>query len=589
MFQNYLKIAWRNLLRHKSFSIINILGLSTGIAACFMIFLYVQHELTYDQYNANSDRIVRVTTRLQGPEADMNFAACPIPLGGAITKDFPEVAATVRMEPNRPIVNYNNELINESDFLRTEQSIFDVFSFNFIEGSAAAALTKPNTIVLSQTTAKKYFGSESALGKTLVCDGQPWQVSAVIKDRPANSDIKIAALLSSDPSKVTAWLDDDFSVYTFVLFKNKPDLKGFEKKLQQLSTKYVQPELEAAGAKGYKVSFGAEMLKDVHFSKDKLVDTPKGNKQFNYIFSLLAVFILIIALLNYINLSTARATERAKEVGVRKVNGARTFQLIRQFLFESFLLITIAWAIAIALVIVLLPFFNSLLQTELTLSWQGSLLFIPLAFFITILLAGLYPAFVLSSFPSIKILQGKWRHSKKGIFLRKSLTVAQFAITAGLVTGMIVIYSQMNFIKNKDLGFSKDQVVTFFVPLDDASQKNVSSFANELKQQATVQQVSVGYGMRSEAIAMANTKVETKDGTRELMVNYSFIDKQFLDMMKIPVKEGRNISDSMATDKTEAFLINEAFVQKMGWQTAIGKSLEGFGYKGKVEIGRAHV
>jgi putative ABC transport system permease protein len=582
MLQNYLKIAWRNLLRHKAFSLINILGLSTGLAACFMIFLYVQHELTYDQYNTKADRIVRVTARIQGPETDMNFAACPIPLGSAIKKDIPEVETSVRLQPRTSTINHNNELISETGFFKTEQSVFDVFSLNFIEGSAPGALQQPNTIVLSQPIAKKYFGNGSALGKTLTCDGQPYKVTGVIEDRPANSDFKIAALLSSDVAKVTAWLEDDFTVYTFALFKNKPDLKSFEKKLAQMSTLYVQPELIAAGAKDYKVSFAAEMLKDVHFSKEKLLDTPKGNKQFNYIFSILAGFILFIALLNYINLSTARAAERAKEVGIRKVNGARPLQLVRQFLFESFLLITIAWAIAFVLVMVLLPFFNTLLETKLTLSWQGSALFAAGAFVVTILLAGLYPAFVLSSFQPVEILKGKWRHSRKGILLRKTLTVAQFAITAALVTGMIVIYSQVRYIKNKDLGFVKDQVLTLYVPLDDESQKKVVSFANELKQQTSVGQASIGYGMRSEGIPMANTKVEIKGGTRELMVNYSFIDKDFLPMMQIGMKEGRNLSDSLITDKKEAFLVNEAFVEKMGWDNAIGKSLEGFGYKGKV-------
>lgn len=582
MIQNYLTIAWRNLLRHKSFSLINILGLSTGIAACFMIYLYVQHELTYDQFNSKADRIARITTKLQGPGTDMHFATGPIPLGAAIKKDFPEAAAVVRLEPVSPVVTYNNEPINETGFHNSDASVFDVFDFDFIAGKAAGSLTQPNSIVITKSIAKKYFGNGSALGKTLVCDGTPKLITAVVADRPANSDITINALLSADASNITAWMEGDFTVYTFVLFNKKTDIKAFAKKVTDYSSKYIQPELKAAGAEGYSVSFGVEKLTDVHFSENKLVDTPKGNKQFNYIFSILAAFILVIALLNYINLSTARATERAKEVGIRKVNGARKFQLVRQFLFESFLLITIAWGIALALVIVLLPFFNALLQTELTLNWKRSALFIVGAFALTTLLAGLYPAFVLSSFSPVQILKGKWRHSAKGILLRKTLTVAQFAITAALVTGMIVIYSQVRYIRNKDLGFSKDQVVTLYVPLDDAAQKNIPAFANDLKQQPAVQLVSVGYGMRHEGVAMANTKVETKEGTKEMMINFSFIDPQFLSMMQIPLKEGRNLSDSFSTDKNNAFLVNEAFVKKMGWETAIGKNVEGFGYKGQV-------
>lgn len=583
MLQNYLKIAWRNLLRRKSFSLINILGLSSGIAACVLIFLYVQHELTYDQYNKNVDRIARVGTRITGPETDLNFAASPIPLGPFIKKEFPEVATTARLVHASPIITYNNEPINENYFFISETSVFDVFDFQFIEGAAAGSLDRPNTIVIGETIKKKYFGNEKALGKTLVCDGKPWLVTAVVADRPANSDMKVEAMLSADVSKMPGWLDDDFNAYTFALFHRKPDLKNFLSKLNKVSQKYIQPDLEKADAAGYKMNFEGEMLKDVHFTQSKLIDTPKGNKQFNYIFALLAVFILVIALLNYINLSTARATERAKEVGVRKVNGARPLQLVRQFLFESFLIISIAWIIAAAIVIILLPFFNRLLDTKLIFDWKENALYIAGAFGATILLAGLYPAFVLSSSPPIEILKGKWRFSTKGIFLRKTLTVAQFAITVALVTGMIVIYSQVKYIRNKDLGFSKDQVLTLYVPLDDASQKNVPAFANDLKQQTAIQQVSIGYGMRPEGIPMANTFCETKDGKRELMMNYSFIDQQFLPMMQVKLKEGRNLSDTITTDKLEAFLVNEAFVEKLGYgQNAIGKTIEGYGKKGRI-------
>jgi putative ABC transport system permease protein len=582
MIQNYFKIAWRNLHRHKVFSLINILGLSTGIAACFLIYIYVQHELSYDKYNTKADRIVRVTSHLTGPGADLHLAGCPVPLGAVIKKDIAGVANTVRLVRTSMIVMNNNEPISESNFFLSDASVFDVFSFSFVEGSARGALDKPNTIVLTKSMAKKFFGEGIAIGKTLMCDDQPRQVTAVVKDRPANSDIRIDALLSSDASAITKWLEGDFEAYTFVLFNNKPNLKNFDKKLELISAKYLVPELLASDAKGYKIKFNSEMLRDVHFSEEKHADTPKGNRQFSYIFSILAVFILIIALLNYINLSTARATERAKEVGIRKVNGARTWQLIRQFLFESFLLITIAWIIAAGLVALVLPPFNSLLETELVFDWQQSALFVAWIFVITTLLAGLYPAFVLSSFVPAQILKGKGRNSSKGILLRKTLTTAQFAITAALVTGLIVIYTQMQYIKNKDLGFKKDQVVTLFVPLDDASQKNVTSFADALKKQSFVQQVSVGYGMRTEGIAMANTFAETKDGKIEFMAKYSFIDPAFLPMMQIPLKEGRNLSDSLATDKTGAFLVNEAMVASMGWKQAIGQKLEGYGHKGEV-------
>lgn len=580
MIQNYLKIAWRNLLRHKSFSLINILGLSAGIAACIVIFLYVQYELTYDRHNTKADRIARVVTTLHAPgSADMEFGTSPYPLAAALTRDFPEVISSARLDPSPTVIKHNGELINETGFYEADQHVFSIFDYTFIEGTVSGALQQPHSIVLTASTARKYFGSKPALGKTIICDNEPVKVTGVIANPPGNSDIQFTALLYTDYSKKTTWLDD-FPVHTFILFNKRPDLKSFEHKMKRVANKYCQPELDKADAAGYSVSFALESLSDVHFSKGKLVDTPKGNKQFNYIFSLLAVFILIIALLNYINLSTAKATERAKEVGVRKVNGARPFQLIRQFLFESFLLIAIAWTIAFGIVLLVLPYFNSLLQVQLGLSWQGSALFMLCIFVVTIFLAGLYPAFILSRFRPVEILKGKWRYSNKGIFLRRMLTTAQFVITAALITGTIVIYNQVKYIENKDIGYAKDQVASIHIDNDSLTQRSVPSFINILKGIPAVKGISAGSGIRMEALSMATTFAGDK--RREFMCNYYFIDKELLPLLQVRLKEGRNVSDSLSTDKTEAFLVNEAFVAKMGWTSALGQPMDGFGHKGKV-------
>jgi putative ABC transport system permease protein len=455
MLKNYLKIAWRNLLKHKSFSLINILGLAIGIAACMIIFLYVQHELNYDQYNTKADRIARVTSTIIAPESDVVLATTPIPLADALTREYPEVESTVRLDESPQTIKLRNDPFLENDCYAADQSIFSIFSFDFLEGSAKNALQNPGSIVITKTIAKKYFGEEPALGKTLICNEKNMLVTAVVKDRPANSDMKINALISADFPKKIPWMED-FPVYTFILFKQKPDLKNFEQKLVALSTKYIKPEMAALGDDvNYKVHFDLESLANVHFSQGKLADRPKGNKQLSYVFSLLAAFILIIALLNYINLSTAKSTERAKEVGIRKVSGAMPFQLIRQFLFESFLLIAIAWLLGIIIVEISLPFFNKLLQTTLAINWAHGILFTGSIFLVTLVLAGLYPAFVLSGFSPVKVLKGNWRHSGKGVLLRKTVTITQFAIAAALIMGTTVIYNQMKFIEKKDLGFNK--------------------------------------------------------------------------------------------------------------------------------------
>jgi putative ABC transport system permease protein len=583
MIQNYLKIAWRNLLKHKGFSFINILGLAIGIGSCLIIFLYVHDELTFDLYNVKADRIARVTTRMHTPESDLVIATSPIMLAGTLKRDYPEVESTVRLLNAAAKIKFNNEIFSEESFYKTDQNIFSVFSFDFLEGSPTAALQNPRSIVITETINKKYFGKGSALGKIIACNGENLQVTGIIKDRPANSDMKIDALLSFDFSKTTVWMDD-FDNFTFVLFYRKSNFNQFQRKLVDLSRKYIQPELDAGGGPGgagrYKVEFELEPLSDVHFSTGKLADMPKGNKQFNYIFSLLAVFILIIALLNYINLSTAKSTERAREVGIRKVSGATQFQLVQQFLFESFFLLAVACLLAIGMVEIGLPFFNKLLQTKLFLNWSDGILFMGIIFLVTLFFAGLYPAFVLSAFKPVQVLKGNWRHSFRGVVLRKTITITQFAIAAALIMGTTVIYNQMKYVERKDLGFNKDELLNIFLPVDSVHMSSVKAFQNDLRERPEIKGITTGGGLITASMSSTITTSEGK--RREFMCVYYPIDPQFLSVFQIPLIEGRNISDSLSTDRKEAFLVNEAFLKSMGWKSGVGRSIEGWEHKGEI-------
>jgi putative ABC transport system permease protein len=582
MLQNYLKVAWRNLLKHKSFSLINILGLATGIGACMIIYLYVHNELTYDLYNLKVDRIARVTTTLHTPESDVALAISPPPLADVLKRNFPEVESAVRIQHVDQVIKSGTEVFAENDFFESDQTIFSIFTFDFLEGSAGEALKNPGSIVLTETMVKKYFGKHPALGKILNCNGELKTVTGIIKDRPANSDLHIDALFSTDFPKMTVWMAD-FDTYTYILFYKKQDLNQFQQKLVAVSKKYAQPELDEGGGAGkYKAEFELQPLSDIHFSTEKLEESSKGSKQFIYMFSLLALFILLIALLNYINLSTAKSTERAREVGIRKVSGASRFQLMAQFLFESFLLLAIACLLAGGMVLTGLPFFNKLLQTNLSLSWQTGCLFIGIIFLISLFLAGLYPAFILSAFKPVKVLKGNWRSGNHGILLRKAITITQFAIAAGLIMGTAVIYRQMNFIQEKDLGFNKDQLLNVWVRRDTALLASVSAFQNELRRRPEVQNLTVGDGMTIGGGSLGSTTLETGGKKRELMCIYYAVDPQFLPVFQIPLIEGRNLSDSFATDKKEAFLVNEAFVKTMGWEKAIGQPLEGMDHKGHV-------
>jgi putative ABC transport system permease protein len=580
MIKNYLTIAWRNLLKNSSFSFINIAGLAIGLATCILIFIYIKNELGFDQFNKKADRIVRISTIIHAPESDLNLATSPGQLAELLKRGYPEIEATVRIEASPQTIKTGNELLKESAFYTTEESIFSIFDFNFLEGRATGALQKPQSIVLTERVKKKYFGNLPALGKTINCNGKDLLITAVVKDRPANSDIRIDAMIAGDFSRTANW--GDFDPYTFILFNQPPKLNDFNRKLLAIAKQYVDPLLNTADSKGYSAQFELEPLAVVHFSKGKLMDTPKGNRQLNYIFSLLAIFILIIALLNYINLSTVKSAERAREVGIRKVSGALPRQLMTQFLFESFLLVAAAWLIALVLTIAVLPVFNKLLQTDLAINWSDSLLFMGIIFIVTLLLAGLYPAFILSSFEPARVLKGSWRHNVKGTLFRKTVTVIQFTIAAALIMGTTVIYLQMKYLENKDLGFNKSQLVNVYLPRDSSYQHTVKIFQHELRQRPEISDITVGSGMSESGMTIASTGVYSKGEKREVMFNYFHIDHRFLPVFQIKLLEGRNLSDSMATDRNQAFLVNEALLQTMGWQNGVGRELECFGQKGKI-------
>lgn len=579
MIQNYLKIAWRNLLRHKTFSFINVAGLAVGLSACMLLFLYVQYEVGYDRHHQHIDRIARVTTTLKAPETTMRFGTSPAPLADALQRDFPDIAATARLQPNASVINYQKQLFSEDHFFNTDGGIFQVFTYQFLAGTPESALRQPNSLVLTASHAKKYFGSvAAAMGKTLKCNQQQVQVTAVIADPPRNSDIHFTGLLSKDFSTSKTWVDG-LGLYTFLLFKGDMPIPQHERKIKPIADKYAEAELDGNNHFLYQL----EAMRDVHFSKGMMIDTPKGNRQFNYMFSLLAIFILVIALLNYINLTTARATDRAKEVGVRKVNGARRSELVRQFLLESLLLISIAWAIALGLVALALPYFNRLLNTDIALGLNSSnLIFLTGIFVGTILLAGLYPAFVQAGFKPITVLKGKFRSSFQGLLLRKVLTTAQFVITAALITGTLVIYAQMQFLDRTDPGYARDQVIEIDIPTDDAGQRHLESFVKALRQQSVVQQYSVGASVNVDDLTAGTTFAYSGNNRREMMCNYFYIDHHFVPMLRIPLVEGRNFSDSLVTDRQSGFIVNEAFVRSMGWKQGVGQTIEGFDRKGPI-------
>jgi putative ABC transport system permease protein len=577
---NYLKITARRLLRQKTISLINIFGLSVGLAACLLIYLYIDHELSYDKYHPNADRVARLTTIIHAAGSDVNVALAPYPAGGNLLRSFPEVRAVARVDDeSNLVVKAGTEISSPKNFYFSEPAIFSIFGFTFLEGTAAGALSAPNSVVLSRSLEKKYFGSQPALGKILECNRKLCRVTAVFADQPANTDFRIEGLVSKDFSN-DSWLADDFA-YTYVLFRQKPNLALFNQHLARL-TALAQPSLDENAGKGWRLNFHAEALTDVHFSKGHLGDTPKGDRQFDRIFSALAIIILLIALLNYINLATARAAERAKEVGVRKVIGATPHALLGQFLAESAVLVTIAWLVAIGLVALTLPLFDRMLDTEL--SWTGwTTILIPILLFpVTVLLAGGYPALVLSRFRPILVLKGTLSGPAKGAGLRKVLTVVQFVIALAMLAGVVVFFGQMQFIQHQDLGLDQRQMLHISMPDDSIAAGAAPAFYQALRRESGVRGVSVGSGLPTDGAAMNGFEVNTGGKKRQVLCNSFFIDPQFLSLLHISLAEGRNYSDSMATDRTHSYIVNQAFVRSMGWSSGLGQTIGTDDSKGKI-------
>ncbi len=586
MLKSYLKIAWRNLIWHKSFSFINIGGLSIGIAACLLISLYVHYQLSFDAANSKKDRILRVSNVIHTPENDnINMALTPELLGTTLNRSFPEVQTAVRFAPTKGVIKLNGQIFKEDDIYTADANIFDVFDYKFAEGSPAQALTDLHGLTLTKTAAIKYFGKGSAVNKTFTCNGKLYHVSAVLEDLPENSDLKFTILLPAEFYKTTSWLEDDFSVYTYVLFKQRPNAAAFEKKLAKFSKETIQQEFNKIGATKYYVEFNTEPLANVHFSVGKLGDTPKGDKQLVYIFSLLAGVILFIALLNYINLSTARAAERAKEVGVRKVNGAVQASLVSQFLFESFFVTLIALLIAIGVSVVMLPLLNNLLQIKISFFSAGfTFLLICGLVLASSLLTGLYPAFVLSAFTPVAALKANFKHAAKGLTLRKVITVTQFVVATVMIAGAFIMNKQINFVQHRSLGYDKSQVLNVSLPDDSIALTRLPAFNNSLRQMSQVKGTSVQSGLNVDngGQAKSTTMVTANGKKRELMSNYFSIDDQFIPLLKMQLVAGRNFSEQMITDKKEGFIVNEAFVKQLGWKQPIGQPIEGMTHKGHV-------
>jgi putative ABC transport system permease protein len=589
MIKNYLKIAWRNLWRHWSFSTINIIGLAVGMTACFLIFMYVRFELSYDKFNQNFKQIYRLNTDIKAPNEVLHWSSASAPMGPALQADYPDVQSYVRIFGYGYLVQSKLNKFQENNLAFVDPSIFKIFSFPLLEGDPNTALNAPYSVVLTQTMAKKYFGNEDALGKSLLLDGKhPVSVTGICKDVPDNSHFNFDMLISVSTMEKLKLMNfqewGNFSNYTYLLLRPGANPDALQAKLHAFLTRHISADLRS---KGYNYELFIEPLSKVYM--DTFRGAPVNGSMSNvYIFSVIAIFILVIACINFINLTTARASERAKEVGIRKVVGAGKEQLTAQFLGESVIISLISFVFAVLMSWLLLPLFNQLAgKTVAHNIFEHGYIFILFLMSIAIgLIAGTYPALVLTGFKITAILKGRFNTSIKGIFLRKGLVVVQFTVSIVLIVGTIIVYNQLHYMRNQSLGFNKDQMLVIDFSGDSTVQSQTETIKNQLKDIPGVMNVSASSTAPGNGNPVAYTQAENRSGAMQsLNLNMYDVDFDFVPQYGMRVIAGRAFSTAYSSDSTKAFMINETAAKQLGYASAndaIGKHFTQWGRDGKI-------
>lgn len=586
MFKNYIKTAYRNLKKNKAFTIINVLGLALGMCVCLLIVLYVVDEFGYDKYNTKLDRIYRVNDNIKFGGMNKQFAQSPAPLAAAFTANFPEVEATVRFRQwGSYKVRKGDQNVHENHVIFADPTLFDVFTLPMLFGDPKTALREPHSVVITESIARKYFNQEDVVGKALLLnDSINYKVTGVIKDIPKQSHFHFdffLAMSDLQESKDDSWLNNNFN--TYLLLKPGTNLKTLENKFEPLIRKGAGGQLQGAirmdydafvrAGNFYKLNLVA--LKDIHLHSN-VVGELDGNSsiQYVYIFLAIAAFILIVACINFMNLSTARSANRAREVGVRKVLGSLRKYLVAQFLSESIIVTFFAAVIALAGALLVLPYFNEISGKVITITQDTLLWLLPLSLLSVIVIgciAGSYPAFFLSAFKPVDVLKGKLSSGFKAGFLRSFLVVFQFGTSIFLIIGTMVIYNQLKFIQNKDLGFDRNHVVTI-KNTDDLPNANV--LKDELMTITGVKNASLsGFtptgGWRNSTTYFTNEMRDTKNA---ISTQSWLVDENYIPTMNMHIIEGRNFEKGRLADSS-SLIINEAAVKQLGFKDPVGQDL----------------
>ena len=581
MYKSYFKIGWRNLMHSKLFSFIKILGLSVGLTVCMLIFLFTKDEISYDQFHDNKDQIYRIVQNWQfGNDPQHVFGGTNATVGESLKNEIPEVQDYVRVKTDDITVKKGNAVFHENP-LFVDSNFFSIFTFPLIDGDPATALNDLHDVVISKELAQKYFGSTDVIGQTLelkVFDkSEIFTVTALVSSSPLNSSLKIDMLLPflyyDNHNTVEGWFGG--SLNTFLLLVPGADIHAVEEKMQALFQKNIKERLDRVlEEKGVPLTIKVNLqaLTDIHLSTKAAPDhglTDGSNPAYSFILSTIAVFILLIACINFINLTVAQSLKRSKEIGIRKVVGSTRQQLVRQFLTESLLVSSIAFVIAIIATIGVIPFFNEFANKKLSISYLsdvylyggGALLLI-----VTALTAGFYPSLVLSAFRPVKALYERQKIMGNNYF-SKALMVLQFALSIFLIIGTIVINSQMNFLSRADLGYDSNNLVGIDIPGGTSSNPLPEQFKNELAGNPKIVSVAARHRGRN----ITSVKVDGKI----IEIENNKIDNSFFSTFRIPVISGRNFSPEYPSDSTHSVIINESFVEEAGWKLseAVGKTV----------------
>ncbi|MFC1725956.1 ABC transporter permease [candidate division KSB1 bacterium] len=588
MFKNYMKIAIRHVFKQKMFSLINIFGLSVGMACCLLILLWVKDELSYDRFHKNADEIYRVTEYEYDSSGDyIPYAATPWPLADALKQDFPEIVESARLRVlTDMLISYKDKRFYENDFVAVDPDFLKMFSFPLIKGDISNALNEPNTVLVTEETAKRYFGNENPLGKTITYNFRhDFIVTGVIKNIPHNSHMRFDFLVPFESTlRTLGWTEawDTSNYYTFIQLQNSADYQEMSEKIYDYR-KTIYPES--------KTMYILQPLTDIHLRSNYAIDLYGQSEEkavYVYVFSIIALFILFIACINFMNLSTARSDKRAKEVGMRKVVGARRSDIIAQFYGESIFLTMISLIVAILSLFLLLPLFNNLSGKELTYDIFGNpLLMLGMLgiALITGLVSGSYPALVQSSIMPVDSIKGTgliFSVKSRKLFFRRILVVTQFTLSIILIVGVLIVNKQLNFIMNKKLGYEKEQIIYF---IKRANLKlRYDAFKSDLLKNPNIVGVTASSDIQSYTVhATGGFTWEGRSQDTRFAINHFSVDHDYIKTFNMKMVEGRDFSKEFPVDAaTQSFIVNETAVKAMGLEEPVGTGFTLYGNYGHI-------